>query len=154
MPTSAQISDLSVTLELIIKAREVPVEMPEISTFLVWDQTEFVRYVGELPDPENVLVEGACGTAACLCGTRALMDGAVVTGMNVATINGRELSHADDWNRWGAERFGIDTDSSRVLFDYQNTIRQLRYYVTQIEQGDLPLVYVSDDDLAEDGWES
>lgn len=149
-PTSEQIQDLSTTLDLIEKSRQHPVEMPEIGTFVVWGQAEFIQRI-TIEDP--VLTEGTCGTAACLCGARALMDGAKVLAFNVAVVDGQELSRASDWMRWGAERFGIDQESAEVLFAFDNTMRQLRYYVAEIAAGNLPLSPVMDFDLELDGWE-
>lgn len=150
-PTADQINDLTLTLELIEKSREHPVEMADLNMFMVWDQHEFVQV---RTFESDVLVEGACGTAACLCGTRALMDGAKVQGFNTVVFPNRaQLSNAHDWTVWGAERFGIDLESALRLFEFSNTMRQLRFYVAEIAAGRLPLTYVADFDLEVDGWE-
>lgn len=155
-PTPDQLHDLATTLALIEESRKIPVEMANLDTFLVWEQNEFVRPIGPMSAAlrGDVLDEGACGTAACLCGARALMDGAKVLRVNGVIINGVELENATDWFQWGAERFGIDHETATVLFAFDNTMRQLRYYVAEILAGHLPLEPVLDYELEEDGWEA
>lgn len=151
MPTPEQIEDLTTTLRLIEESRNEPIEFPETHRLMVWGQEDFVtaRTI-EIPGLE----EGTCGTAACLCGARALMDGARVLGSNSVRLpDGTQLNTATSWFQWGADRFGITFADAEVLFAFDNTMRQLRYYVQQIEEDDLPLVSVLDYDLELEGYE-
>jgi hypothetical protein len=146
MPTQEQINDLEKTLHLIeVAAKQpVPVGAGEEETQVRWYQGEWlVPRWSEANDPTqySTIPEDFCGTGACLCGTRALLDGAHIVGTNNVRIgDGRYLNTAESWEHWGAERFGLDRHDARILFDYQNTVSLLRHYVEQVKAGDLPLV--------------
>jgi hypothetical protein len=146
MPTQEQVNDLEKTLDMIERANQKPVFIDDRKVF--WGQDEWIITLA--PDDERLLEEDTCGTAACLCGTRALMDGAKVLGANAVRLGDVTLSTVYDWQEWGARRFGISAADARLLFDYENTMLMLRHYVDAIKVGDLPLRKVYSWDFEDD----
>jgi hypothetical protein len=137
MPTQEQVNDLEKTLAMIERADREPVVIDDRK--VSWGQDEWIIVLAP-GDERLALEENSCGTAACLCGTRALMDGAKVLGTNAVRLNGVTLTSADQWQAWGANRFGISAHDARILFDYENTMLMMRHYVDAIKAGDLPLL--------------
>lgn len=100
------------------------------------DQDVWVR-----PSTEASSTEFTCGTQACFCGTRALMDGAQVLTTNFArlpdgTLIGEGMGYdGDSWTEWGRKRFGISPDQATELFWGNNSLEDLKAIVDRICDG-------------------
>jgi hypothetical protein len=90
--------------------------------------------------PEVWVEQVGWGTAACLFGRRALLDGYQVVENNLVEDprTGEELGgdwRGVDWEEWGARRFQIDLGRARLLAHADNTLAQLKELIDGIEAG-------------------